>query len=328
MTMTDLLRGRLRLPVICSPLFIISGPELVIAQCKAGVIGSFPALNARPPELLDDWLCQIREELDAHDARHPDRPAAPFAVNQVVNKMSQRLDGDMAICEKHKVPLIITSLGAREDVNQAVHGWGGQVYHDVTTNFYAHKAIDKGADGLIAVAAGAGGHASDVSPFALMQEIRAWWDGPLALSGCISTGRSILAAEAMGADFAYIGSAFIAASEANAVDDYKQMIVDSDAKDIMMTDLFTGHPGNYLRPSIERAGLDPEQLHLETKETLEWSLNHKKVKRWKDVWGAGQGIGAIDAVRSVEEIVDRWVEDYNRAKSGLLRERTYLRSVA
>ncbi len=328
MTMTDLLRGRLRLPVICSPLFIISGPELVIAQCKAGLIGSFPALNARPPELLDDWLSQIKEELAAHDARHPDRPAAPFAVNQVVNKMSQRLDADMEICEKHKVPLIITSLGAREDVNQAVHGWGGQVYHDVTTNFFAHKAIDKGADGLIAVAAGAGGHASDVSPFALMQEIRSWWDGPLALSGCISTGRSILSAEAMGADFAYIGSAFIAAAEANAVDDYKQMIIDSAAKDIMMTDLFTGHPGNYLRPSIERAGLDPEKLHLETKETLEWSLNHKKVKRWKDVWGAGQGIGAIDAVRTVDEIVDLWVEDYEHAKAGLMRERDYLRSVA
>ncbi|KAA2313817.1 nitronate monooxygenase [Pseudooceanicola sediminis] len=328
MTMTDLLRGRLRLPVICSPLFIISGPELVIAQCKAGIIGSFPALNARPPEMLDDWLAQINEELAAHDARHPDRPAAPFAVNQVVNKMSTRLDSDMEICEKHKVPLIITSLGAREDVNQAVHRWGGQVYHDVTTNFYAHKAIDKGADGLIAVAAGAGGHASDVSPFALMQEIRAWWDGPLALSGCISTGRSILAAEAMGADFAYIGSAFIAAAEANAVEDYKQMIVDSEAKDIMMTDLFTGHPGNYLRPSIERAGLDPEQLHLETKETLEWTLNHKKVKRWKDVWGAGQGIGAVDAVRPVEAIVDRWVDDYDKAKSGLMRESSMLRSVA
>ncbi|WP_407493790.1 NAD(P)H-dependent flavin oxidoreductase [Pseudooceanicola sp. MF1-13] len=328
MTTTEFLGGRLRLPVICSPLFIISGPELVLAQCKAGIVGSFPALNARPPELLDDWLAQITEELATYNARHPEAPAAPFAVNQVVNKMSKRLDQDMAICEKHKVPMLITSLGAREDINEAAHGWGGKVFHDVTTNFFAHKAIDKGADGLIAVAAGAGGHASDVSPFALMQEIRAWWDGPLALAGCISTGRSILAAEAMGADFAYIGSPFIAAAEADAAEAYKQMVVDSEAKDIMMTDLFTGHPGNYLRPSIERAGLDPAKLHLETKETLEWTLNHKKVKRWKDVWGAGQGIGAVDAVRPVSEMVDRWVEDYDQAKSGLMGTSPQMRSVA
>lgn len=328
MTIPDFLRGRLRLPVIASPLFIISGPELVIAQCKAGIVGSFPALNARPATLLDEWLHQIREELDAHDARHPDRPAAPFAVNQVVNKMSKRLDADMEACARHKAPMIITSLGAREDVNQAVHDWGGVVYHDVTTDFYARKAIEKGADGLIAVAAGAGGHASDVSPFALMQEIRSWWDGPLALSGCIASGRSILAAEAMGADFAYVGSAFIAAAEANADDAYKQMIVDSAAKDIMLTDLFTGHPGNYLRPSIERAGLDPAKLHLETKETLEWTLNEKKAKRWKDIWGAGQGVGAVDAVRPTADIIDRWAREYADAKARLNSGSPMLRAVA
>ncbi len=328
MSVPEFLRGRLRLPVIASPLFIISGPELVIAQCKAGIIGSFPALNARPPELLDEWLFQIEEELAAYNARNPDRPAAPFAVNQVVNKMSSRLDRDMEVCERHKVPLIITSLGAREDVNDAVHRWGGQVYHDVTTSFFAHKAIEKGADGLIAVAAGAGGHAGEMSPFAMMQEIRSWWDGPLALSGCISTGRSILAAEAMGADFAYVGTAFIPAAEANAVEDYKRMIIESEAADILLSDLFTGHPGNYLRDSIVQSGLDPAKLHLETKETLEWTLNEKKAKRWKDIWGAGQGVGVIDAVRPVQEIIDRWAEDYEAAKSGLIGGSPMLRAVA
>lgn len=328
MSLPQFLRGRLRLPVIASPLFIISGPELVIAQCKAGIIGSIPALNARPQSLLDEWLHQIREELDSYNAKNPDNPAAPYAVNQVVNKMSERLDGDMAMCEKHKVPMIITSLGAREDVNKAVHDWGGTVYHDVTTDFFAHKAIEKGADGLIAVCAGAGGHAGEQSPFALMQEIRAWWDGPLALSGAISSGRSILAAQAMGADFAYIGTAFIAAAEANASALYKQMLIESTAKDIQLTDLFTGHHGNYLRQSIVRAGLDPEALHKETKQTLEWTLNENKSKPWKDIWGAGQGVGAIDAVLPTAEIVERYAREYEAAKAQLLEESPLLRAVA
>jgi nitronate monooxygenase len=315
MLKSNLLNGRLRLPVIASPLFIISGPELVIAQCKAGIIGSFPALNARPASLLDEWLHRIREELDAHDRAHPEQPAAPFAVNQIVHKSNTRLDQDMEICVRHKVPMVITSLGAREDVNEAVHSYGGMTMHDVTNDFYAHKAIEKGADGLIAVASGAGGHAGSQSAFALIQEIREWWSGPLALSGAIAHGRAILAAEALGADFAYVGSAFIAAAEANALEAYKQMVVDSRAADIILTDVFTGMHGNYLRDSISRSGLDPE--NLKGLEPTMLDLGSTKAKPWKDIWGAGQGIGAVDAVRPVSEMVDIWEAQYRQAFAGL-----------
>ncbi len=309
---------RLRLPVIGSPLFIISGPELVIAQCKAGVIGSFPALNARPSGVLDEWLHQITEELAAHNRDNPDRPAAPFAVNQIVHKSNNRLEEDMEVCAKWQVPLVITSLGAREDINMAVRGWGGMVLHDVINNHFAHKAIEKGASGLIPVAAGAGGHAGTLSPFALMQEIREWFDGPVALSGSIACGRSILAAQAMGADFAYIGSPWIATKEARAVEGYKQAIVEGSASDIVYSNLFTGVHGNYLRPSIVAAGLDPDNLPESDPSKMNFgSGGNTEAKAWKDIWGSGQGIGAVKAVESVAERVDKLEAEYNQARTEL-----------
>jgi nitronate monooxygenase len=309
---------RLRLPVIGSPLFIVSGPELVIAQCKAGIVGSFPALNARPATMLDEWLHQITEELAAWDAANPDRPSAPYAVNQIVHRSNDRLMADLAVCEKWKVPITITSLGAQAELNDAVHRWGGITLHDVINDRFSRKAIEKGADGLIPVAAGAGGHAGTLSPFALMQEIRTWFDGPVALSGAIAHGRSILAAQALGADFAYIGSAFIATSEANAVDGYKQEIVDSKAGDIVYSDLFTGVHGNYLRGSIERAGLDPDNLPSGDLKTMNFgSGGNQDKKAWKDIWGSGQGIGAITAVETVADRVDRLEAEYRAAKQAL-----------
>ncbi len=308
----------LRLPVIGSPLFIVSGPELVIAQCKAGVVGSFPALNARPQAQLDEWLHQITEELAAHNRANPDRPAAPYAVNQIVHKSNNRLEEDIATCAKWQVPLTITSLGAREELNKAVHSWGGIVLHDVIDDRFARKAIEKGADGLIPVAAGAGGHAGVTSPFALMQEIREWFEGPVALSGAIGHGRSILAAQAMGADFAYIGSAFIATKEANAVDGYKDNIVEAKAGDIVYSNLFTGVHGNYLRQSIERAGMDPDNLPEGDYSTMDFgSGGNTDAKAWKDIWGSGQGIGAVKAVQSVAEMVDRLEAEYRAAKVAL-----------
>jgi len=309
---------RLRLPVIGSPLFIISGPDLVIAQCKAGIVGSFPALNARPQTQLDEWLHRITEELATHNRAHPERPAAPFAVNQIVHKSNERLEADLLTCAKWQVPLIITSLGAREELNTAVHGWGGITLHDVIDDRFAHKAIEKGADGLIAVAAGAGGHAGRLSPFAIIQEIRAWFDGPLALSGSIATGRAVLAAQALGADFAYIGSPFIATEEANAVPEYKAEIVDSNAADIVYSNLFTGVHGNYLRGSIEKAGMDPDHLPEGDLKTMDFGTgNSTKAKAWKDIWGSGQGIGAIHAVRPVGDYVDQLEREYRAAKVAL-----------
>jgi nitronate monooxygenase len=309
---------RLRLPVIGSPLFIISGPELVIAQCKAGVIGSFPALNARPSGVLDEWLHQITEELAAHNRDNPDRPAAPYAVNQIVHKSNNRLDEDMDVCAKWQVPLVITSLGAREDLNLAVRGWGGMVLHDVINDRFARKAIEKGASGLIPVAAGAGGHAGVLSPFAMMQEIRTWFDGPVALSGSIACGRSILAAQAMGADFAYIGSPWIATKEANAQQGYKDAIVAGQASDIVYSNLFTGVHGNYLRPSIVAAGMDPDNLPTSDPSAMNFgSGGNTEAKAWKDIWGSGQGIGAVTAVESVADRVDRLEAEYNQARSEL-----------
>ncbi|MBN8501232.1 MAG: nitronate monooxygenase [Sphingomonadales bacterium] len=309
---------RLRLPVIGSPLFIISGPELVIAQCKAGVIGSFPALNARPSGVLDEWLHQITEELAAHNRDNPDRPAAPFAVNQIVHKSNNRLEEDMEVCAKWQVPLVITSLGAREDLNLAVRGWGGMVLHDVINDRFARKAIEKGASGLIPVAAGAGGHAGVLSPFALMQEIREWFDGPVALSGSIACGRSILAAQAMGADFAYIGSAWIATEEANAQQGYKDAIVAGQASDIVYSNLFTGVHGNYLRPSIVAAGLDPDNLPVSDPSVMNFgSGGNTEAKAWKDIWGSGQGIGAVKAVETVAQRVDKLEAEYNQARAEL-----------
>ena len=309
---------RLRLPVIGSPLFIISGPELVIAQCKAGVIGSFPALNARPSGVLDEWLHQITEELAAHNRDNPDRPAAPFAVNQIVHKSNNRLEEDMEVCAKWQVPLVITSLGAREDINMAVRGWGGMVLHDVINDRFARKAIEKGASGLIPVAAGAGGHAGTLSPFALMQEIREWFDGPVALSGSIACGRSILAAQAMGADFAYIGTPWIATKEARAVEGYKQAIVEGSATDIVYSNLFTGVHGNYLRPSIVAAGLDPDNLPESDPSKMNFgSGGNTEAKAWKDIWGSGQGIGAVKAIESVAERVEKLEAEYNQARAEL-----------
>lgn len=320
MSLPSPLFDKLRLPVIGSPLFIISGPELVIAQCKAGVVGSFPALNARPQSQLDEWLHQITEELAAHNRDNPDRPAAPFAVNQIVHKSNNRLEQDLATCGKWQVPITITSLGAREDLNAAVHSWGGITLHDVINDRFARKAIEKGADGLIPVAAGAGGHAGVTSPFALIQEIRQWFDGPVALSGSIASGSSILAAQAMGADLAYIGSAFIATREANAVDAYKEDIVDAKAADIVYSDLFTGVHGNYLRQSIVRAGMDPENLPKGDISTMNFgSGGNTDAKAWKDIWGSGQGIGAIDKVSTVAELVDRFEAEYKAAKADLDR---------
>ncbi len=313
--------SRLRLPVIGSPLFIISGPELVIAQCKAGIVGSFPALNARPQTLLDEWLHRITEELAAHNRQHPERPAAPFAVNQIVHKSNDRLEQDLATCEKWQVPITITSLGAREELNQAVHRWGGITLHDVIDDRFARKAVEKGADGLIAVAAGAGGHAGRTSPFALIQEIRQWFDGPLALSGSIANGDAILAAQAMGANFAYIGSAFIATEEANADPRYKQGIVDSRAADIVYSDLFTGVHGNYLRGSIVAAGLDPDNLPAGDYKTMDFGSGGNdgtvKAKAWRDIWGSGQGIGVVDQVESVAARVDRMEREYQAARERL-----------
>ena len=309
---------RLRLPVIGSPLFIISGPELVIAQCKAGIVGSFPALNARPQALLDEWLHQITEELAAWNRANPDRPAAPYAVNQIVHKSNDRLESDLATCAKWQVPITITSLGAREDLNAAVHSWGGITLHDIIDDRFARKAIEKGADGLIAVAAGAGGHAGRLSPFALIQEIRQWFEGPLALSGSIANGGAVLAAQAMGADLAYIGSAFIATNEANAAPDYKQSIVDSRASDIVYSNLFTGVHGNYLRKSIEDAGLDPDNLPEGDLKTMNFGGdNGSKAKAWRDIWGSGQGIGVVDAIESVADRVDRLEREYLAARSKL-----------
>lgn len=309
---------RLRLPVIGSPLFIVSGPELVIAQCKSGIIGSFPALNARPQSLLDEWLHQITEELAKHNRENPDRPAAPFAVNQIVHKSNDRLDADMASCEKWQVPMIITSLGAREDIFTAVRNWGGITMHDVISNRFANKAIEKGASGLIPVAAGAGGHAGTQSPFALMAEIREWFDGLIALSGSIAHGRSILAAQALSADFAYIGSAWIATEEANADPGYKQGIVDGSAEGIVYTNLFTGVHGNYLRSSIESAGLDPDNLPVSDPSKMNFgSGGNTKAKAWKDIWGSGQGVGAVKAVESVEDRVARMEAEYKAAKAAL-----------
>ncbi len=310
--------ANLRLPVIASPLFIISGPELVIAQCKAGVVGSFPSLNARPISQLDEWLHQITEELAAHNRAHPDRPAAPFAVNQIVHRTNNRLEEDIALCGKWQVPLMITSLGAREDVYQAAHSWGGIVLHDVINDRFARKAIEKGADGLIPVAAGAGGHAGAQSPFALVQEIRSWFDGLVALSGAIGHGRSILAAQATGADFAYIGSAWIATHEARAVESYKQAIVESGADDIVYSNLFTGVHGNYLRSSIVNAGLDPENLPVSDPSKMNFgSGGNTDAKAWKDIWGSGQGIGTIKTVESVAERVDRFEAEYRAAATAL-----------
>ena len=309
---------RLLLPVICSPLFIISNPDLTIAQCKAGVVGSFPSLNARPLSQLDEWLARITEELAAWDREHPDQPSAPFAVNQIVHKTNDRLEKDLELCEKYKVPMVITSLGAREELNQAVHGWGGTVMHDIINDRFARKAIEKGADGLIAVASGAGGHAGQLSPFALIQEIRQWFDGPLALSGSIASGSSVLAAQAMGADLAYIGSMFIASEEANADQAYKQMIVDSKATDIVYSNLFTGVHGNYLAPSIAKAGLDPANLPESDPSAMNFgSGGSSKAKAWKDIWGCGQGIGVVDAVRPAANIVDQLADEYHAAAKAL-----------
>ena len=305
----------LSLPVIGSPLFIISNPKLVIEQCKAGVVGSMPALNARPAELLDEWLAEITETLAAYNKANPDKPAAPFAINQIVHKSNDRLEHDMQVCAKYKVPIIITSLGAREDVNQAVHAWGGVVLHDIINNKFAHKAIEKGADGLIAVAAGAGGHAGTKSPFALIQEIRQWFDGPLALSGSIASGGAVLAAQAMGADFAYIGSAFIATHEARASEAYKQAIVDGNSDDIVYSNLFTGVHGNYLAPSIRAAGMDPDNLPESDPSKMNFGGDAKKA--WKDIWGCGQGIGAINAVTSTAELVARLRREYLEARARL-----------
>ena len=300
------------LPVIGSPLFIISNPKLVIEQCKAGIVGSMPALNARPAELLDEWLAEITETLAAWDKANPDRPSAPFAINQIVHKSNDRLEHDMQVCAKYKVPIVITSLGAREDVNQAVHAWGGIVLHDVINNKFARKAVEKGADGLIAVAAGAGGHAGTKSPFALVQEIRDWFAGPLALSGSIASGGAILAGHAMGADFAYIGSAFIATHEARAADAYKQAIVECTSDDIIYSNLFTGVHGNYLAPSIRAAGLDPEHLPESDPSKMNFG-GGAAAKAWKDIWGCGQGIGAVEATLSVADLVARLAREYDDA---------------
>jgi nitronate monooxygenase len=312
--------NKLRLPVIGSPLFIISNPKLVIAQCKAGIVGSMPALNARPASQLDEWLHEITEELAAWDRANPDKPAAPYAINQIVHKSNDRLEHDMMVCAKYRVPIVITSLGAREDVNQGVHSWGGVVLHDVINNVFARKAIEKGADGLIPVAAGAGGHASVKSPFAMVQEIRQWFDGPLALSGSIASGGAILAAQAMGADLAYIGSPFIATHEARAVDGYKQMICQSNSDDIVYSNFYTGIHGNYLKGSIRNAGMDPENLPESdpTKMNFATGNGESAAKAWRDIWGCGQGIGVIREVVGAGELVARFAGEYAAAKQRLL----------
>ena len=306
--------SRLRLPVIGAPLFIVSNPKLVIAQCKAGVVGSFPALNARPASQFGEWLHEITEALAEHDRDNPDAPAAPFAVNQIVHRSNDRFEQDMAVCAEWKVPIVITSLGARAELNDAVHGWGGITLHDIIDNRFARKAVEKGADGLIAVAAGAGGHAGRWSPFALVQEIRRWFDGPLILSGSIANGGAILAARAMGADLAYIGSPFIATHEARASDEYKQAIVESSAADIVNSSLFTGIAGNYLRSSIVAAGLDPDNLSPGSPEMMAFQ-SASGAKAWRDIWGSGQGIGAIDKVQGAGELIARLAEEYRAART-------------
>lgn len=308
--------NHLALPIIASPMFIISNPKLVIAQCIAGVVGSMPALNARPQSQLDEWLSEITEALAAHNKAHPDRPAAPFAINQIVHKSNDRLERDMEVCVRHKVPIYITSLGAREDINAAAHGYGGIVLHDVINDGFARKAISKGADGLIAVAAGAGGHAGVKSPFALIQEIRRWFDGPLALSGAIATGRAVLAAKVMGADFAYIGSAFIATIEARAPDAYKQMIVDGTSDDVLYSNVFTGVHGNYLVPSIRAAGLDPANLAQSDPSKMSFADGIIR-KPWKDIWAGGHGIGAVDRIQGATEFIDQLRREYLEAKAQL-----------
>jgi nitronate monooxygenase len=308
----------LRIPVIGAPLFIVSNPRLVIAQCTSGIVGSFPALNARPASQLDEWLHEISEALAAWDRDHPDRPSAPFAVNQIVHRSNDRFDHDMEVCARWRVPIVITSLGARPELNDAVHSWGGITLHDVIDDRFARKAIDKGADGIIAVAAGAGGHAGRWSPFALVQEIRAWFDGPLILSGAIASGSAVLAAQAAGADLAYVGSPFIATSEANASDAYKQAIVEAGAADIIYSDLFTGIHGNYLRSSIAAAGLDADALAAGNRETMKFgSDGSSKAKAWRDIWGSGQGIGVIDQVRPASEFIDLLAEQYAATKARL-----------
>jgi nitronate monooxygenase len=321
MSLPAILRDRLQLPVIASPLFIISCPDLVIAQCKAGVVGSFPALNARPAEVLEEWLRHITGELAAYDAAHPDRPSAPFAVNQIVHKSNDRLEHDLALCVKYRVPIVITSLGARADLNAAVHSYGGIVLHDVINDKFARKAIEKGADGLIAVASGAGGHAGVLSPFALIQEIREWFDGPLVLSGAIATGSAVLAAQAMGADLGYVGSAFIATREANAAEAYKQAIVDGRADDIVYTNLFTGVHGNYLKASIVQAGLDPDHLPESDPSKMNFGAGEAKSKAWRDIWGSGQGIGAVKAIVGAGELVERLKQEYAAARARILPNR-------
>jgi nitronate monooxygenase len=317
MSMPALFKGRLSIPAIGAPLFIVSVPDLVIAQCKAGVVGSFPALNARPASLLDEWIARIKEELSVHDKAHPDRLSAPFAVNQIVHKSNNRLDHDLAVCEKYKVPMLITSLGAREDLNQAAHNWGGIVFHDVINQKFAHKAVEKGADGLILVAAGAGGHAGTISPLAFVAETRAWYDGPIALSGAIANGRAIRAARVLGADFAYIGSAFIATKEANAVEGYKEMITSSSAEDIVYSNLFTGVHGNYLKPSIVKAGLNPEDLPTSDATKMSFGTDasgeRAKPKAWKEIWGSGQGVGSIGKVLPAAELIARFKKEYEEA---------------
>jgi nitronate monooxygenase len=318
MTLPPVLDGTLRLPVIGAPLFMISNPKLVIAQCTAGIVGSFPGLNARPAEALDDWLAEIKETLAAHDKAHPERPSAPFALNQIVHRSNTRLEHDMEMCVKHKVPIVITSLGARPEVCDAVHSYGGIVLHDIINIHFAHKAIEKGADGLIAVCAGAGGHAGRLSPFALIQELREWFDGPLALSGAIAHGGAVLAAQAMGADFAYIGSAFVATEEADAIDAYKQAIVDGVAEDIVYTNYFSGIHGNYLAPSIANAGLDPQDLPEADPSKMDFKSGGDAAKKvWRDIWGSGQGIGAIKAVAPAGALVDRLADEYEAARERL-----------
>ena len=317
MSMPALFKGRLSLPAIGAPLFIVSVPDLVIAQCKAGIVGAFPALNARPPELLDEWLTRIRQELAEYDAAHPERPSAPFAVNQIVHRSNNRLEHDLALCEKHKVPIISTSLGALEEGNLAEHRWGSIVFHDVINQKFAHKAIEKGADGLILVAAGAGGHAGVISPLAFVAETRRWFDGPIALSGAIANGRAIRAARLLGADFAYIGSAFIATKEANAVERYKEMITTSGAEDIVYSNLFTGVHGNYLKPSIVASGMDPDNLPQSDASKMSFGTDDSgervRPKAWKEIWGSGQGIGSLDEIVPAAELIARFKKEYDEA---------------
>ncbi|MBB3567915.1 nitronate monooxygenase family protein [Rhizobium sp. BK491] len=318
MTLPSILTEHLRLPVVASPLFIISHPALTLAQCKAGVVGSFPALNARPESQLDEWLAMITEDLAAYNAANPDRPAAPFAVNQIVHTSNKRLEHDLMLCVKYKVPIVISSLGAVPEVNAAVHSYGGIVLHDIINNRHANSAIRKGADGLIAVAAGAGGHAGQLSPFALVQEIREWFDGPLLLAGAIATGGAILAAQAAGADLAYIGSPFIATEEARAADTYKQAIVEGTAADIVYSNYFTGVHGNYLKPSIRAAGLDPDKLPEADPSKMDFEAATTGLKAWKDIWGSGQGIGAVKSIQPVSALIDRLEREYRQARARLV----------